>query len=59
MFNFGLIKIAEDGKLVASINGIDGAAWYELPLHPHYSIRTENPLNVVFREPSQEGSFLT
>ena len=35
MFNFGLIKIAEDGTLVASINGIDGAAWYELQLHPH------------------------
>ena len=35
MFNFGLIKIAEDGTLVASINGIDGAAWYELQLRPH------------------------
>ena len=35
MFNFGLIKIAEDGTLVASINGIDGAALYELQLHPH------------------------
>ncbi|MGH8602839.1 MAG: hypothetical protein ACREXR_08755, partial [Gammaproteobacteria bacterium] len=35
MFNFGLIKIAQDGRLTASINGIDGAALYELPLHLH------------------------
>jgi hypothetical protein len=33
-FNFGLIEIAEDGKLVASINDLDGVALYELVLDP-------------------------
>ncbi|HYE34969.1 hypothetical protein [Methylocaldum sp.] len=35
MFNFSLIKIEEDGKLVASINNVNGAALYELTLDPN------------------------
>ena len=43
MFSFGLIEIAQDGKLVASINGIHGGCT------SYNSIRTENPI---------QGSFL-
>ncbi|MGH8488076.1 MAG: alkaline phosphatase D family protein [Gammaproteobacteria bacterium] len=32
MFNFGLIEIVENGKLVASINDLNGVALYELVL---------------------------
>jgi alkaline phosphatase D len=35
LFNFGLIKVAEDGKLTGSVNDINGAPFYELTLDPH------------------------